>query len=607
MFRKPSPILPDVPIYTFEWGFGDQFGGITNSAIERTNAFATHGNRRMVFLTADPNLDPKQRAAQFHAEGRFSKLVSIRNVWHELREMPDRKLRKYPCQITSPQGELHGPFLEPKNGAYRAERTNREGKVVRTDHFRRDGSIVVSDQHDLRIDGRPTRRITLFTSKGEPVGQWTNLSEFYFSWLDAVIGSDLSVLITDTRGIGSRTRWYDRDNVVKVQMLHTFHLDPGRTKTDGPLNPKWKNIVINSDRWDVLGVLTEDQRGDIARAQLDPGNLKILSNMYQGEVLDEIRPRPKSLGIQVSRLAEEKRVDHTIQAIAMSASASIDVYGFAHREEYEQELRDLIEFCDVDDRVVLRGYDRRARERFIDASFSLLPSLFEGQGIVLLESMAAGCVPIAYDVRYGPSSIIEHGVDGFLVPGGEVKALAEMIDHVTNLDDETLAMMRRNAVNKAKDYLPKKIVGDWGRVLREAIDSKPAAVTSKGSAQAVRATVGKDSIHMRVEVTNLSELDEWAAFTWKSRVSDLYGRIPAERIEGERSTLVQGNIPISRLEGYEDNVFDLFVDVRRGGYPIRLRVQADALSLPSVAARVEPYATSNANLSLRYHAPFPER
>ena len=33
---------------------------------------------------------------------------------------------------------------------------------------------------------------------------------------------------------------------------------------------------------------------------------------------------------------------------------------------------------------------------------------------MLVESMASGCIPIAYDIDYGPSDIITDGVDGFL-------------------------------------------------------------------------------------------------------------------------------------------------------------------------------------------------
>src|SRR5699024_7865889 len=117
-----------------------------------------------------------------------------------------------------------------------------------------------------------------------------------------------------------------------------------------------------------------------------------------------------------------------------------------------------------------------------------------------------GCIPIAYDVRYGPSSIITHGVDGFLVPSGDIEALAAMINHVTRLDDETLARMRRSAVERAKDYLPEQIVSDWGRVLREAIESKSAMPALKGAAVATSFTVDEEVLTFDIAISDLVDL-----------------------------------------------------------------------------------------------------
>ena len=116
------------------------------------------------------------------------------------------------------------------------------------------------------------------------------------------------------------------------------------------------------------------------------------------------RPR----GILVSRLAPLKQIDHAIAAVAAvydtgppGPGFGLAVYG--HDAGAQTELEQTIRETGSGDYVRLCGYAADAAARFGEASYSLMTSAVEGQSLVLLESMAAGCVPIAYDIRYGPS------------------------------------------------------------------------------------------------------------------------------------------------------------------------------------------------------------
>jgi glycosyltransferase involved in cell wall biosynthesis len=71
-----------------------------------------------------------------------------------------------------------------------------------------------------------------------------------------------------------------------------------------------------------------------------------------------------------------------------------------------------------------------AHERMTDlwasSDISILFSEFEGMSIAMLESMAQGCVPIVTDVS-GAKEKITHGRTGFVVPVGDVAAMAQII------------------------------------------------------------------------------------------------------------------------------------------------------------------------------------
>ncbi len=57
----------------------------------------------------------------------------------------------------------------------------------------------------------------------------------------------------------------------------------------------------------------------------------------------------------------------------------------------------------------------------------VLPSLFEGFGLVILEAMAQGTSVITTDHTAG-SDVIENGSDGFIVPIRSAEAIAEKLD-----------------------------------------------------------------------------------------------------------------------------------------------------------------------------------
>ena len=81
----------------------------------------------------------------------------------------------------------------------------------------------------------------------------------------------------------------------------------------------------------------------------------------------------------------------------------------------------------------------------------VLPSVFEGFGLVIIEAMAAGLPVIATTHTMAPD-IIEHGKDGFVVPIRDVDALVKSIEQLVGFSVEKKAEMRHLAREKAMNY-----------------------------------------------------------------------------------------------------------------------------------------------------------
>jgi glycosyltransferase involved in cell wall biosynthesis len=79
--------------------------------------------------------------------------------------------------------------------------------------------------------------------------------------------------------------------------------------------------------------------------------------------------------------------------------------------------------------VSFLGWTRHSDVPSLVAAHDVLmfPSRFEGLPIALVEAMAGGCVPVASKIWGVTDEVIEHGVNGFLFPVGEIGEAAKYI------------------------------------------------------------------------------------------------------------------------------------------------------------------------------------
>ncbi len=73
--------------------------------------------------------------------------------------------------------------------------------------------------------------------------------------------------------------------------------------------------------------------------------------------------------------------------------------------------------------------DREAAEVFADADVFILPSLFEGNPLTLIEAMASG-LPIVTTAICGMKDTIREGQNGLLVPTRSPKSIVDAIDRL---------------------------------------------------------------------------------------------------------------------------------------------------------------------------------
>jgi glycosyltransferase involved in cell wall biosynthesis len=116
--------------------------------------------------------------------------------------------------------------------------------------------------------------------------------------------------------------------------------------------------------------------------------------------------------------------------------------------------------------VTLRGFTDQPYQRFAESAIYAMSSRSEGFPMVLLEAMGCGLPLVSFDCPTGPADIIQDGVNGLLVPDGDVKALAAALNRL--IEDPALRRrMGAAGVERAQEYAPARIAERWVRLFEE--------------------------------------------------------------------------------------------------------------------------------------------
>ena len=186
-------------------------------------------------------------------------------------------------------------------------------------------------------------------------------------------------------------------------------------------------------------------RSKLIQGHFDPEKIETIPNF-----VDLVRFRPEPEGehyLYIGRLSYEKGIDVLIRAAASLDTGRLFIVG---EGPVENELRALAGRVGAG-RVEFLGFrSGEELEHLIARSqFVVLPSRwYENLPFSIMEAFASGKPVIATDLG-GIPEMVEDGVNGFLFPNGDVKALTERIRRL--LSDHALrAEMGKRAREKAE-------------------------------------------------------------------------------------------------------------------------------------------------------------
>jgi len=200
------------------------------------------------------------------------------------------------------------------------------------------------------------------------------------------------------------------------------------------------NLRFVEKNCDYLVCLTD---GDASEWNIEDARITVIPNPIT-KCSDKTSDCSAFRVMCAGRLKEQKGFDMMIDAwnIVNKNHPNWHLYIYGEGEE-ENKLHAQIMKLGLENTINIMPFSHNIYEEYLKSSIFVLPSRYEGFGLVLIEAMSCGLPCVAFDCPYGPSEIIRDKEDGLIVENGNVEALANAICWMIEHNDERKAMGQR--------------------------------------------------------------------------------------------------------------------------------------------------------------------
>ncbi|MBK2000236.1 MULTISPECIES: glycosyltransferase [Campylobacter] len=224
----------------------------------------------------------------------------------------------------------------------------------------------------------------------------------------------------------------------------------------------WANKFLISCLYPKADLILPNSKGNledlIQNFNIRKDQCKILYNAIDLENIEkkseeEITLKDKFI-LSVGRLDAGKNHTLLIRAYArLKTDLKLVILG---EGILKNELEKLIQELDLENKVLLLGFDNNPYKYMSKCEFFAFASIFEGFSNVLIESLACGCAVVCTDHKSGAKELFGNNEFGLLVEVNNENSMFEGLK--TMLEDENLRRAYKNkAKNRALDFDKVKI------------------------------------------------------------------------------------------------------------------------------------------------------
>ncbi|GAB3508321.1 glycosyltransferase [Spirosoma knui] len=231
-----------------------------------------------------------------------------------------------------------------------------------------------------------------------------------------------------------------------------------------------KKVVLTLIRWMSKRVVfhsTCDAETTYIQNQFGSG-VRIVQLPYFMELTPKLTRTPGDYWLYVGRIHPKKAIERLIEALPLvKVKKRLKIIG-DYNNDYGKQLIELAERKGLSSQIDFLGH-KRGTEKYqlmADAYCMVMPSHTENFGIVVTEALTQGTPVIA---SFGtPWKVLSERKAGFW-SSNEVEPLAQTLNAMADLDAETYAIYRANAVELVEDYEIVKNIHKWETIYQQLV------------------------------------------------------------------------------------------------------------------------------------------
>lgn len=175
--------------------------------------------------------------------------------------------------------------------------------------------------------------------------------------------------------------------------------------------------------------------------------------------------------IAVGRITYQKGFDSLIKAWSIVEKVKSDwnlkIIGAQDDKSYVEYINTLIRKFKLK-HILMCPPTKNIESEYIKSDILVMTSLYEGLPLVLIEGMSFGIPCISYACKCGPKDLITNGFNGFLIPEGNYKELAQCVIKVIE-DNNLRKLLSKNALEYSKKFKLDAVMDNWFQLFQNIL------------------------------------------------------------------------------------------------------------------------------------------